>query len=162
MNEVLNLSDDRKRPIPTLTGRAGVVEVEEFGWTLGQPGGASVLVDFSVAPLVDHAGQRTGTVITLRNAGERLRSQAIEETLDDGHSFDSAPMAMVQLDNEGRIVRVNKALVQESGVEAECLLGRSLTGLSMDPDPRIAKQLMHKLLQQGGTAVTTARPRVLN
>jgi PAS domain S-box-containing protein len=162
LKDILNLSDERNRPMPTLTGRAGVSEVEEFGWTLGQPGGSTVLVDFSVAPLVDQAGQRTGTVVTLRNAGERLRSQAVEETLDDGHSFDTAPMAMVQLDNEGRIVRVNKALLLESGVEAECLLGRSLTGLSMDPDPRIAKQLMHKLLQQGGTSVTTARPRVLN
>lgn len=162
VKEVLRLSDERNRPVPSLTGHAGVTEVEEFGWTLGQPGGSSVLVDFSIAPLLDQAGQRAGTVVTLRNAGERLRSQAIEHTLDDSHSFDTAPMAMVQLDNEGRIVRVNKALLRETGVEAESLLGRSLTGLSMDPDPRIAKQLMHKLLQQGGTSVTAARPRVFN
>jgi len=161
LKEIVSLSDDRKRPMPALTGHAGAAEVEEFGWTLGQPGGASVLVDFSAAPLTDQAGQKTGTVVTLRNAGERLRSQAIEETLDESHSFDTAPMAMVQLDNEGRIVRVNKALLLESGVEAEHLLGRSLTGLSMDPDPRIAKQLMHKLLQ-GGTSVTTSRSRVVN
>lgn len=159
--EVLDLSDERERPIPMLTGRTDAAQIEEFGWCLNQPGGASLLVDFSAAPLLDTAAQRIGTVLTLRDAAERLRTQAIEETLDESHSFDTAPMAMVQLDTEGRIVRVNKALVRESGVEAESLLGRSLTGLSMDPDPRIAKQLMHKLLQ-GGTAVTTVRSRVMN
>ena len=70
-------------------------------------------------------------------------------------------MAMVQLDGNGRIVRVNQALVRESGVAVESLIGRTLTGLSMDPDPRIAGKLMHKLLK-GGAAVTTARPASSN
>jgi len=67
----------------------------------------------------------------------------------------------VQLDGNGCIVRVNKALQRESGVPAESLIGRSLTGLSMDPDPRIAKDLMHTLLQ-GGTFMATPRPRSVN
>ncbi len=68
---------------------------------------------------------------------------------------------MVQLDGNGCIVRVNQALQRESGVPAESLIGRSLTGLSMDPDPRIAKDLMHTLLQ-GGTFMATPRPRLVN
>ena len=63
---------------------------------------------------------------------------------------------MVQLDGNGHIVRVNQSLLRESGVAAESLVGRTLTGLSSDPDPRIAKQLMHKLLQ-GDARVTTFR-----
>jgi len=68
---------------------------------------------------------------------------------------------MVQLDEDGRIARVNEALLQETGVKAESLLGRTLTGLSMDPDPRIAKQLMHMLLR-AGTFMATPRPRSVN
>jgi PAS domain-containing protein len=118
-------------------------------------------LDFSVAPLADQSGQRTGFVMTLRDAAERLHSEAVEETLDEAHFFDRTPTAMVQLDEEGRIVRVNQALLRESGVAAERLVGRSLTGLSMDPDPRIAKDLMHMLLQ-ANTFMATPRPRVVN
>jgi hypothetical protein len=46
-------------------------------------------------------------------------------------------------------------------VSIEKLLGRTLTGLSMDPDPRIAQGLMQKMLQSG-TFVATPRPRVVN
>lgn len=159
--EVLKLSDSRQRPLPELDSHENADAVEEFGWSLRQPSGAPVLVDFAIAPLAAQDGQRTGFVVTLRDAGERLRSQAIEETLDEVRSFDQAPMAMVQLDGDGRIVRVNQALLRESGVAAENLVGRSLTGLSMDSDPRIARDLMHRLLQ-GGTSVATVRARMMN
>jgi PAS domain S-box-containing protein len=160
-SSVLHMRDGQNRPrldrFPWSTG----CEMEEFGWALTGPGGVDLVVDLSVAPLLDGAGLHTGTVVTLRDAAERLRTQAIEEALDQAHSFDTAPMGMVQLDAEGHIVRVNSALLRESGVAAESLLGRSITGLSMDPDPRISRQLMHKLLS-GGTPVATARPRVTN
>jgi PAS domain S-box-containing protein len=90
-----------------------------------------------------------------------VRTQAIEETLEESNSFDQTPTAMVQLDEDGRIARVNEALLQEAGVKAETLLGRTLTELSMDPDPRIAKHLMDKLLESG-TFMAVPRPRVLN
>jgi PAS domain S-box-containing protein len=160
--EVLDLSDGRQRPLPELNNLENAAAVEEFGWLLKQTeGDVSVLVDLSVTPLTAQSGERTGFVVTLRDAGERLRSQAIEETLDEVHSFDQAPMAMVQLDGDGRIVRVNQALLRESGVAVESLVGRSLTGLSMDSDPRISHDLMHKLLE-GGTSVATMRARVMN
>ena len=158
---VLNLSDSRQRQLPVLDEVASTIPREECGGSMEQASGARLLVDFSVTSLVDQSGKRTGFVVTLRDAAERLRSQAVEETFDEVRSFDQAPMAMVQLDEEGKIIRVNDALLQESGITADKLVGRSLTGLSMDPDPRIAKQLMHKLLQ-GGTSVTTGRARVTN
>jgi PAS domain S-box-containing protein len=161
LQEILSLNDSNHRPVALLSTREDSIAVEEFGWTLNQPEGGAVLVDLSLSPLADGSGQRKGFVVTLRNAGERLRSQAIEESLDEVHCFDQAPMAMVQLDANGCIVRVNQALLRESGVAVESLVGRSLTGLSMDPDPRIAKDLMHKLLQ-GGTSVATVRTRMVN
>jgi PAS domain S-box-containing protein len=159
--EVLRLRDGHQRPMPVVMPRDDGSTVEEFGWTLTGPSGIALLVDLSVAPLTDNAGERSGNVLTLRDAAQRLRTQAIEETIDQAHSFDTAPMGMVQLDAEGRIVRVNNALLQESGVAAESLLGRSLTALGMDPDPRIAKQLMHKLLS-GAATVATSGPPVMN
>jgi PAS domain S-box-containing protein len=153
-SQVVSLADGFERAVPGLipNGEGGLVE--EFGWKLNVPGGSSVLVDLSVAPLADEAGERVGYVVTLRDAGERLRTQAIDECFNQAHSFDLAPMGMVQLDGDGRVVRVNEALLRDTGVAAESLLGRSLTGLSMDPDPRIAKVLMHKLLS-GGAALAT-------
>jgi PAS domain-containing protein len=124
-------------------------------------GGGNILVDVSVSPLSDHAGERLGWVVTLRDAAERLRSQAVEEALEEGHSFHTAPIAMMQLDASGCIVRVNRTLLEETGVPAESLVGRTLTGLSMDPDPRIARDLMHKLLH-GNAQAAVVRQRVMN
>jgi PAS domain S-box-containing protein len=162
LQDVLKLSDGQRRSVNLLDSRReDAIAAEEFGWTVNQPGGGAVLVDLSLTPLSGVAGQRKGFVVTVRDARERLRSQAMDETLDEAHSFDQTPTAMVQLDGNGCIVRVNQALLRASGVTAENLVGRSLTGLSMDPDPRIAKDLMHMLLQ-GGTFMATPRPRVVN
>jgi PAS domain S-box-containing protein len=161
LREVLDLRDMRNRPIaiPARHGLAG--PIEEFGLSLNQPGRPSISVDLAISATSDNEGVQTGYVFTLRNADERVRSQAIEETFNTSDLFELAPMAMVQLDSTGHIVRVNDALLKESGVAVESLVGRTLTGLSMDPDPRIAGKLMHKLLQ-GGTTVTTAKPLYSN
>jgi PAS domain-containing protein len=120
-----------------------------------------VVVDLAISQVADNAGVQTGYVLTLRKADERMRSQVVEDVFNASDLFEQAPMAMVQLDSTGHIVRVNQALVRESGVAVESLVGRTLTGLSMDPDPRIAGKLMHKLLQ-GGATVTIAKPQFNN
>ena len=161
IREILDLRDTRNRPV-TVPARHGLGSpIEEFGLTLNLAGRIPMLVDMAISPFSDSAGVQTGYVITLRRADERMRSQAIDETFNATDLFELAPMSMVQLDSTGHIVRVNQALVRESGVSAETLVGRTLTGLSMDPDPRIAGKLMHKLLQ-GGATVTTTRPLVSN
>lgn len=161
LREVLDLRDARNRPvhIPARHGLSG--PIEEFGVSLNQPGHPAISVDLAISPISDNAGLQTGYVLTLRRADERVRSQAVEEAFNVADLFELAPMAMVQLDGTGHIVRVNQALLKESGVAVESLVGRTLTGLSMDPDPRIAGKLMHKLLQ-GGTTVTTAKPLFSN
>ena len=161
LHEVLNVSDSRLRAVRLLSGREDATPIEQFGWLLSLPDGRTTLIDLSLTPLAASNGQRKGFVVSLRDAAERLRTQAIAEAMDESTSFDQTPMAMVQLDGQGYIVRVNKALLAESGIPAESLLGRSLTGLSMDPDPRIAKDLMHMLLQ-GGTFMANAHPRIVH
>lgn len=161
VREILDLRDTRNRPV-SVPARHGLANpIEEFGLTLNLAGRVPMLVDMAISPFSDSTGVQTGFVITLRKADERVRSQAVEETFNATDLFELAPMAMVQLDSTGHIVRVNQALLRESGVPAENLVGRTLTGLSMDPDPRIAGKLMHKLLQ-GGATVTTTRPLVSN
>jgi PAS domain S-box-containing protein len=152
VSEVLNLGE-RNHCLPQ-AGSADATQ-EEFGVPLERSGGGRILIDLSVSSLRDHDGGRTGWVVTLRDAAERLRTQAVEEALEEGHSFHTAPIAMMQLDGSGCIVRVNRTLLEETGVDAERLVGRTLTSLSMDPDPRIARDLMHKLLQGGAQATTT-------
>jgi PAS domain S-box-containing protein len=159
--EVLNLSGTRNRPLPMSNGWDSAVPKEEFGWTVNHPDGGSLNVDLNFAPRAAADGQLAGCVVTVRDATERLRNAAIEEFMDDGRGFDRAPMAMVQLDALGNITRVNQALLHEAGVSASTLLGRSLTGLSMDPDPRIARELLNKLMH-GGTFMAAAGPQKVN
>jgi len=161
LNHLFRLHDGLGREAPALVPLTGSNPIDEFGWMLDRTDGGKLMVDISVAPLSDGAGQTAGFVVTLRDAAERMRFQAIEETQDRSNCFDTAPMGMVQLDADGRVVRVNKALERESGVAAEELVGRSLTGLCMDPDPRIAKQLINKLLK-GNTVVAGAAAQSAN
>jgi PAS domain S-box-containing protein len=161
LNDVLILTDGNQRSASLTSNREDAISTEEFGWTLHQSGGGQVLVDLCQTPLVSAFSQRKGFVVTIRDAAERLRCHAIEDTLDEAHAFDQTPTAMVQLDGNGCIVRVNQALLRDSGVKVESLLGRSLTALGMDPDPRIAKGLMHMLLQ-GDAFMATPRPRSVN
>jgi CheY-like chemotaxis protein len=161
VREVLDLRDAHNRPIP-IPARHGLAgPIEEFGLFLSQAGRPSISVDLAIAAFADEAGVQAGYILTLRRADERVRSQAVEEAFHASDLFEMAPLPMVQLDSTGRIVRVNHALLEESGVAVESLVGRTLTGLSMDPDPRIAGKLMHKLLE-GGTTVTTPRPLFSN
>jgi PAS domain S-box-containing protein len=161
VRDVLDLRGMRNHPfaIPARHGLAG--PIEEFGLSLNVARHPSVCVDLAISPSSDNEGVQTGYVLTLRKADERVRSQAVEEAFNTSDLFEMAPIPMVQLDSTGHVVRVNDALLKESGVAVESLVGRTLTGLSMDPDPRIAGKLMHKLLQ-GGTSVTTAKPLYSN
>jgi PAS domain S-box-containing protein len=159
--EVLDLRDTSNTPIHIPALHRLNCPVEEFGLSLNHPGGASIAVDLAISPFADSAGVQTGFVLTLRKADERVRSQALSEAFNATDLFEMSPMAMVQLDCDGHIVRVNPALLRESGVAARSLVGRTLTGLRMDPDPRIAGKLMQELLK-GSTTVTTARAILSN
>jgi CheY-like chemotaxis protein len=161
IRDVLELRDTSNRSIaiPARHGLSGAIE--EFGVMLTRTGSPSALVDLAISPFCDSSGAQTGYVITLRGAEERVRAQVVEVAYNTTDLFEVAPMGMVQLDSTGHIVRVNQALLEESGVAAESLVGRTLTGLSMDPDPRIAGKLMHKLLQ-GNATVTIAKPQFTN
>jgi len=160
-SDVLDLIDSRKHILQELNNGPGATTMDEFACSLTKKDHSHILVDFTSTSIVDEDGNKTGFVVTLRKAAERLRSQAMEDTLDEVHSFDMAPLPMVHLDGDGFIIRVNEAMVQQTQMDASTMVGRSLTGLMMDPDPGIARNLIHKLLQ-ADTSFTTNRPRIVH
>jgi len=161
IREVLDLRDRRNRPLALVDGRACRGVIEQFGLSLNLSSGECALVDVTLTPLFEDLGRLSGYIVSLRRADERLRSQVIDEVFDQADLFDQAATSMVQMDSSGYIVRVNQALVNETGVEVECLVGRSLSELSQDSDPRIARQLVGRLLHAGETPVSS-RPVYLN
>lgn len=158
--KVLQLKNDQGQEVTSLANFSeGTSEL--FGWKLHTEYMAELPIDISMNTAEDAEGKPRGMVFMVRDATERLRHQALGEVQDEKPGFDNAPMAMAQLDNSGKILRVNQALLTKSGVGAESLLGRSLTSLSMDPDPRIARDLMHMLLQEG-TILAAPRQNKMN
>jgi PAS domain S-box-containing protein len=160
-SDVLDIVDSRKHSLQSLNDATNTTQVDEFACSLTKKDRTQVMVDYSSTATTDQSGRRTGYVVTLKEAAQRLRSQVMEDSLDEVHSFDIAPSPMVQLDGDGFIVRVNEAMLQEAKMDASVMVGRSLTGLMMDPDPRIARDLFHKLLQ-ADTSFTTNRPRIVH
>jgi len=160
LNELLRVGHEHGEGLPWFGGSA-MARMEAFGWSLEQANGAKVPVDVHIAPVEDSDGKRTGIVVTVRNATERLRCESISEAEGNQTSFDRALTAMVYMDPNGKITRVNQALLDHVGVGANLIVGRSLTGLKMDPDPRISINLMHKLLTDG-TVVASARAKIFN
>lgn len=147
VHEVLRWSEAQSNPVPNLGDWKSPPQGEWLGCALAQLGGGSNFVDMTMALLTAGDGEPRGYVLTLRDATERMRKQALEEAQNERPCFDHAPMAMMQLDAEGRIERVNEALLRETGIAAEKVLGRTLTGLNLDPDPRIGRDLLPRLLK---------------
>jgi len=156
IQEVIELRDQRRRPIPVLNNRGMEVTIEEFGLSLISASGGSLLVDLTVSPLADDAGGYRGFVVNLRPAEERVRFEGEEGAIREFDPFDAASTPMLQLDGTGHIMRINHALMEESGIPAERLIGRSIAGLVKDPDPRIAKRLMQQLLN-GDATISSSR-----
>jgi PAS domain-containing protein len=106
-----------------------------------------MIVDYSVRSLISEVGDHGGHVLALRDATERMRQKVIEASLAETHTFDSSVVSMLQLDGNGRIMRINQQFLEESRVPAESVVGRRLTDLLADPDPLIATQFIRRLLQ---------------
>jgi PAS domain S-box-containing protein len=135
-------------PLSFVSVRRGLSgPIESFGLMLRQPGRGPVLVDLTISPMIDEDGMQTGSILTVRKAEQRLRSHALQDPQNEIEMFEFAPVPMVQLDSSGHIVRVNNAMLRNVDVAEEKLVGRTLAGLSRDPDPRISGKLMYQLLQ---------------
>lgn len=75
---LLSLTDRSMHALPEWDNARDAVAVEEFCCSLGKKGGTRTLVDLTITPLKDPSGRRTGFMVTMREAAEKLCSQAIE------------------------------------------------------------------------------------
>jgi PAS domain S-box-containing protein len=121
--------------------------IESFGLSLRTQAGKIALVDLTISALLDDAGGLKRYVLSVRNAEKRLSVDDAQSGLSKLDTFDLVSVPMVQLDGKGHILRVNRALIRETGIAAESLVGSTLKDLSRDPDPRIANTLIPNLLQ---------------
>lgn len=157
--EVLNLCDQYGCPAlrPHLANERSI---ESFGLSLRTAAGETVTVDLTISALLADDGGLKRYVLSVRNAEERLRAQELTAGFAKFDPFDQVSVPMVQLDGNGHILRVNRALVTETGVAPERLVGSTLRDLSHSPDPRIAKMLIPKL--QGAATAQALLPRPQN
>jgi PAS domain S-box-containing protein len=147
LSEVFDMTDLYRRSIPLPVQRGQAVSVQEFGWFLRVPGGDQMIVDFSVRSVISDDGGLGGHVLALRDASERMRQSAIKASMEETQTFDNGPIPMVQLDGNGRVVRINQRFLDNAGLPMEGVVGRRLTDLIADPDPRITSQFIGRLLQ---------------
>jgi len=96
MAEVLQVSDANHHSGNLLECREDATAVEEFGWTLSQLGGGSMLVDISLTRLADYEGAPDGFVVTVRDAAQRVRTEAKEETPGEARCFDQTPTSWMK------------------------------------------------------------------
>lgn len=147
LSEVLDMTDlfHRSIPLPVQKGRA--VSLQEFGWFLRVPGRDRMIVDFSVRSVISDDGGLGGHVFALRDADERMRQSAIEASTAEAQIFSTGPIPMVQLDGNGRVMRINQRFLDDARLPMEFVVGRRLTDLIADPDPRISSQFIGRLLR---------------
>ncbi len=105
---------------------------------------------------IERAGAHPA-IMLLRDAERKPEAQGAASAAIRVDAFDLNSAPMVQLDGNGRVLRVNQALVRETGIAAESLLGSTLVELSQNSDPQIAKMLIPRL--QGGAPAILPRPR---
>jgi PAS domain S-box-containing protein len=146
-SEVFQLSDICERPIPLPAASGEAVTLEEFGWILRVPDKERMIVDFSVRSVACEEGGIGGNVLALRDATERMRQQVIDASTAETQTFDNSPISMVQLDGSGCVIRINQRFLGESRLPMDKVIGRRLMDLLADPDPRITRQFISRLLQ---------------
>ena len=122
---------------PVLSGGQVVAVVECFGTVVRPP-------EEEILGTTAALGPQIGQYIERRRANEALReSEARFREL-----FETAPVGYQELDSEGRFMRVNRALCELLGYEAEELLGRRVWDLEWahgEPREETRRKFLDKL-----------------
>lgn len=119
-------SDDaQKTLLRDAVARAGAGEIVRYRARIQGPEGPEA-VDFSIKPVFDDAGTVTrlvaeGNVVTEL---ERAQALALDRIAELDQIFDALPVALVYVDPDRRIMRVNPAFERIFGYPAETVIGR--------------------------------------
>jgi PAS domain S-box-containing protein len=111
----------------------------------------------SGAPIRDAAGRITGCAVALVDITELYRAeealhhseeQARQQLAEIETIYDSAPVGLCALDDQGRYVRINDRLAQMNGAPAQDHIGRTIP--EMIPDlADFVEPLVNKVLKSG-------------
>ncbi len=117
------------------------------------------LVAVSSAPLIE-VGQITGTVASLRDMTEHRAEAAALARSEDRYAqlVESAADAIFTVDLDGRFTSVNRALMTETGMTREALIGAPCTILIDDADVPAVERVIAQL-GAGGKARLEVRFR---
>jgi two-component system sensor histidine kinase/response regulator len=107
-----------------------------FDWEMARKDGTKRLVEGSISPIRDDAGQVRGFRGVMRDATERRRAEeALRESEERFRSaFDNAPIGMCLTKSLARYLKVNRALCEMLGYAEEELLATTFVDLSHPDD----------------------------
>jgi PAS domain S-box-containing protein len=115
--------------------------------------GSRVVVLINIDPLTDEHGQMVGVVNCFQDISELKR---IHEALDRSQrelreqeqrlaaTYEHAAIGIVEIDAEGRFLRVNEAICAITGLSREELLGWTLFGRTHPDDRRLDEELYRR------------------
>jgi PAS domain S-box-containing protein len=146
LGEVLRLRHDLDKTVRGLHNARHYVRVQEMGWVPKNGGGGETLVHISLSSLVSASGDGTGYLLMLHAAVEQVHLHSATLTPNTASKCDPSSVALATLDERGNFLGASSSFLRELDLQLSHLAGRSLTELSLDPDPRISDQLVPRLL----------------
>ncbi|MBM3527836.1 MAG: PAS domain S-box protein [Alphaproteobacteria bacterium] len=133
------------------------VSVRDQEITVERPGGDRISVLVSIDPLFDSQGRRWGAIWCLQDVTERNRAiEALDRSRQDlrqqqerwNATYEHAAIGIVELDAEGRFMRVNEAICSIIGFTREELLGWRLFNAT-HPNDRDNDEEMYRKQVEG-------------
>ncbi len=129
-----------------LLGSAGVRRMEK---SCVKKDGSEIKILFSNAPLHGPEGQFQGVVWVVRDITERkMAEEAVRKSEEQFRLlFEHAPTGVAMGGFDGRLLRVNRALCDALGFEADELLSMNLSELIHPDEPSLDHEMKEKILK---------------
>ncbi len=121
--------------------------------TVERGDGTQVVVLLNIDPLVDAQGRLVGAINCFQDVTERKRiMDALDRSQHELHeqeerwnaTYEHAAIGIVELDAEGRFLRVNEAICSITGMSREELLGWKLFGRTHPDDRDVDEELYRR------------------
>ena len=123
-----------------------------FSWKTVRKDGNYGYAETSVSPLRNDEGEITGFRGVGRDVAERKRAEEElkAQTAYFQQLFDSSPDAIVMMDTDDRVLRVNRGFEALFGYGAEEVTGRSLDGFIIPEDLLAESSISSQTVRDGG------------
>ena len=147
LTEVFNIIDEETREVAENPAARVIQEGIVVGLTdrsiLLAKDGREIPIDDSVAPIIDCKRNIIGVVLVFRDITERKRAEkALRESEEELKAiFDGAGDGIALIDRMGRVIRVNKRIIEIGGYTEEEIVGKRLNLFKMFPPRSLAKML---------------------